>query len=351
MATHPLLRVAGLSVLFGAGCLPLSESSMAPATPEAGVPVSDGRPLPTDAPFRFKGASFTDLVQHSDARIGSDMDPDLSPDGKWLTFCSTRHEAEPEIYVQSVSGHAAVRKTFHQATDCCPVFSPDGNRIAFCSNRHGDFDLFVMSVNGREAPMALTQGDGDEMHPSWSPDGSKIVYCAYDRKLADWELRVVDVATGSKTYLGISGLYPKWSPDGKHLVFQRARERGDHWYAVWTVEISCAPGRVGAEVMSPAEIVANPVWAAITPAWSKDGRYLIFVTTQAVPGRDGARQDLWMAAVDGSRMIQLTPPSMTALSPCWGGDDRVYFVSDRNGGRCIWSLKPMALEEIRPGGP
>ncbi len=161
-----------------------------------------------EAPFRFKGEAFTGLSQHTDCRIGDDLDPQLSPDGKWLVFCSTRHEEQPEIYLKALNGSAVVRKTFHPGVDCQPDFSPDGSRIAFCSNRNGDFDLFVMSAAGREAPRAITLGDGDEMHPTWSPDGAKIAYAAFDPRLGDWELRVVDVATGAKTYLGITGLNP-----------------------------------------------------------------------------------------------------------------------------------------------
>lgn len=348
-------RLLSLALMLS-GCT--RDSVYEPGLPpvlESGLPLESGQPVSPEAPFRFKGEAFTDLAQHSETEIGSDLEPNLSPDGAWIAFCSTRHDVQPDIYVKGVTGHAVTRKTFHPAVDCQPAFSPDGKRLAFCSNRNGDFDLFVMSVQGREAPTTLTQGDGDEMHPSWSPDGTKIAYCAYDPRLGDWELRVLDVATGSKTYLGVSGLYPEWSPDGRRLAFQRARERGEHWYAVWTVEISLSPGSPRVEASNPSEIVGSPTWAAITPAWSRDGRYLVFATVNRAsrPRHDGTPwrgrgDDVWMVAADGSGLVQLTRGGEAVSGPVWGSDDRVYFISDRSGHRCVWSLKPLALEAGAP---
>lgn len=354
-------RARMLLVLVCAGCTwpemgwrPASEGSLPPVL-ESGVPLDKGRPVLPDAPFRFKGETFTDLVQHTRTEIGADLEPDLSPDGKWLAFSSTRHELQPEIYVKPVNGHGVSRKTFHPGVDCQPAISPDGTRIAFCSNRNGDFDLMMMSVEGREAPVGLTHGDGDEMHPSWSPDGSKIAYCAYDPRLGDWELRVVDVASGAKTCLGISGLYPEWSPDGRRLAFQRARERGQHWYGIWTVELRASAASWQVEAASPTEVVSAPLWGAITPSWSKDSRFLVFVTVNRGKGKSGDEgwrgDDIWMVARDGSSMVQLTPSGDAVSSPTWGGDDRLYFVSDRDGHKCVWSLKPLLLDGGRAGAP
>ena len=351
---HPVLTMA-----LCAGCVfELPHRGGEPHLPpllEAGVPLQGSRPAMPDDPFRFKGEVFTDLVQHTDTQVGADMEPDLSPDGQWLAFSSTRHDLEPDIYLKAVNGHGVIRKTFHPAIDCQSAFSPDGSRIAFCSNRHGDFDIFLMSTLGREAPVSLTHGDGDEMHPTWSPDGSKIAYCAFDPRLGDWELRVVDVATGAKTYLGINGLYPEWSPDGKRLAFQRARERGEHWYSIWTVDLASSGSSWQVEASNPMELVAAPSWGAITPSWSRDSRYLVFVTVNrtGASGKDRPwhGKDVWMVAKDGSSLVQLTPPGSAVASPTWGSDDRVYFVSDRNGQKCIWSLKPLLLEGPRPGTP
>ena len=347
----PRLPFAFLLACVSAGCVTETRRESLPPVLEAGMPLDGASP---DAPFRFKGEAFTNLSRHSDARVGSDLEPELSPDGKWLVFCSTRHDEQPEIYLKNVTGSAVIRKTFHPALDCQPAFSPDGSRIAFCSNRGGDFDLFVMSAQGREAPVALTQGDGDEMHPSWSPDGGRIAYCAYDPHLADWELKVLDVATGQRTSLGIRGLYPSWSPDGRRLAFQRARERGEHWYSVWTVELSSAPGSALVEASNPTEVLAGPDWGAITPAWSRDARHLVFVTVERGlrPAREGWKgKDLWMTALDGSGLVQLTQSGEAVSSPSWGGDDRIYYVSDRSGSRCIWSLKPALLEPLPSRDP
>lgn len=349
------MRPAVLLALLLVGCdwtLPSKGERHLPPVLEAGMPLKGMKPVLPDDPFRFKGESYTDLVQHTDTSIGADLEPDLSPDGKWLLFSSTRHDLEPDIYLKEVNGHAVIRKTVHPAVDCQAAFSPDGSRIAFCSNRYGDFDLFSMSTTGREAPVALTQGDGDEMHPSWSPDGSKIAYCAYDARLGDWELRVLDLATGAKTYLGINGLYPEWSPDGRHLAFQRARERGEHWYSIWLVQVHPSAGSWQVQVSNPCELVADPDWGAVTPAWSSDSRFLTFVTVnRSRRGEAWKGEAIWRVARDGTALVQLTPSGAPVSSPSWGSDDRVYFVSARNGFKRVWSLKPLMLEGVRSEGP
>lgn len=336
MAYRPAVLAVALTL---AGCMP------PPGPPSADAARS--------TPLRYKGETASGLSQHTDTRVGADLDPALSPDGKWLAFCSTRHEEQPEIYLKAVDGVSVIRRTFQPCTDCQPAFSPDGKRIAFSSDLAGEFDLYVMSAFGREPATALTQRDGDERHPTWSPDGSKIAYSAYDARLGDWELRVLDVATRSKTYLGIVGLNPEWSPDGSRLAFQRARERGERWYSVWTVEILQTAGGAHIEARNPAEVVEDPSWGAVTPSWSRDGRHLVFVTSRRNPTAGGSpwRGDgLWTTGADGTCLVRLTLSDASFASPCWGADDRVYFVSDRSGHKCLWSLKPTLLEAL-PGAP
>jgi Tol biopolymer transport system component len=53
-----------------------------------------------------------------------------------------------------------------------------------------------------------------------------------------------------------------------------------------------------------------------------------------------------MVTADGSERIRLTAEGESASAPVWGTDGRVYFVSDRSGGRHIWSLRPA----LPPGG-
>src|ERR1700734_679653 len=65
--------------------------------------------------------------------------PDISPDGKLVTFSYLG-----DIWVVETIGGTARAVTSHPAHDVNPVFSPDGRSIAFSSNRHGSYDVYVV---------------------------------------------------------------------------------------------------------------------------------------------------------------------------------------------------------------
>src|SRR5579871_1634854 len=69
--------------------------------------------------------------------------PDISPDGKLVTFSYLG-----DIWVVETIGGIARPVTMHEAHDISPIFSPDGRYIAFSSNRHGSYDVFVVPTVG-----------------------------------------------------------------------------------------------------------------------------------------------------------------------------------------------------------
>jgi Tol biopolymer transport system component len=50
------------------------------------------------------------------------------------------------------------------------------------------------------------------------------------------------------------------------------------------------------------------------------------------------RTDVWVVNSDGTDRQRLTDGTGTNLMPFWAGE-RVYFVSDRGGAECIWSVR------------
>lgn len=78
---------------------------------------------------------------------GSDVDPDLSPNGRQIVFTSNR-TGNNDIYVAGSAGGPAVNLTNNAATDGWARWSPDGRQIVFHSNRDGNFEIYVMDANG-----------------------------------------------------------------------------------------------------------------------------------------------------------------------------------------------------------
>jgi TolB protein len=275
--------------------------------------------------------------QHTFLDEGYDSDVNVDPTGKWLVFASTRDSGHPNLYLQRVDGNSVIQLTNDEADYAYPAFSPDGKQIAFCSTRGGNWDIYVMDADGKNI-VQVTTGPMQHVHPSFSPDSSKLVYSCLGSKSGQWELWTVDLTTGEKRMIGF-GLFPSWSPskDVDRIAFQRARERGSRWFSLWTLDL------VDGEARQNTEVAVSSNAAIVAPSWSPDGKKLAFATivqpTADADGHTGGQQDIWTVDADGSNRHRVTDGIGTNLSPCWSSDNRIYFISDRCGAECVWSVK------------
>ncbi len=350
-----------LALLMGAACsatgqmsdhtmVPTTAPSTAPATsssfarPEVGAKPGPevrsvfgeiGTSRPADASASQSSAGS--LRQITTASVGADFDPDISADGSIMAFASTQHRTTADLYLKRTNASVITQITNHPAEDVMPSISPDGNRIAFASDRSGNWDIFVMPSTGGKA-VQITTDPAHELHPSWSPDGTSLVFSRLGEQSGQWELWVVDVANPNVTHAIGHGLFPEWCPvpgtglDGAdQIVFQRPRERGDRRFAVWTLDY--ANGQVG----SPTELAASSELAYVNPTWSPDGLQVVFASIQE-PSSQAVNADLWMMAINGTGLVNLTQGAARDLMPVWGNDHMIYFVSARGGRENIWSL-------------
>lgn len=328
-----------------------SESSEAVADVPTSAVAATGSPIslfgefPDVASVPYEPKPAHPLLQHTDCPEGADFDPAVDPSGRRLAFASTRHAPNPDIYIKTVDGAAVTQVTSDPAADIQPEFSPDGRRIVFSSNRGGNFDIWVAGVDGTD-PTQLTHETSHEVHPSWSPDGRRIVYCSLSPRSGQWELCVLDLhQPGLRKFIGY-GLYPRWSPTEDLIVYQRARQRGQRWFSVWTLQL------VNGEPRYPTEISASPDEAHILPCFSPDGERVAFCAVEDGGGHPLGKvttSQIRIIRRDGADPIRLTEGQDRAYSPFWARDGRVYFASSRGGKETIWSLHPItSVSATRP---
>jgi Tol biopolymer transport system component/DNA-binding winged helix-turn-helix (wHTH) protein len=152
-------------------------------------------------------------------------------------------------------------------SDSHPDYSPDGRRMTFVSTRSGAAEVWVANADG-SSPRQLTHlGAHVASYPKWSPDGAKIVFHARVPDVA--EVYVVDVNLGVTrqiTHENPGLALATWSNDGRFL------------YA------STLLGGIGTTYRFPANGGAmERLWEGALVRESVDGKYLLYWKTNT-PG-------------------------------------------------------------------
>ena len=204
----------------------------------------------------------------------------LSPDGKKAAF-----SVHGEIFsVSAKDGGEAVRVTQTAGEEGEVVWAPTSRQIAYVSDRDGADHLFVYDfTTGKETQ--ITSGAARDEMPRYSPDGKWI---AFERNSK--ELRIVDPATRNEKLLATGIFDPTpindsrdfvWSPDSRFVAYLSAGVKNFQ-----NVHVVAAAGGESRAV----SFLANSYAGSL--AWSPDGTYLTFATSQRTEPGDVMRIDL-----------------------------------------------------------
>lgn len=205
-----------------------------------------------------------------------------------------RHRVYDDLWRVDLETGAAARLTDGaRATD--PAVGPDGETLVYVRRTGGGAMALVRRpLSGGEEELLHARGGAQVYAPAISPDGERVAFELHQdgrRDLAIWEGGAVRRVTDDDAL----DTGPAWSPDGRFLLFASDRTGIFDLYA-----LEVATGAV--------RQVTNVESGAFQPAVSPDGRTLAFVSYS----RDG--YDLATVPFEPSTWLE-APPGPPAPPP------------------------------------
>ncbi len=128
-----------------------------------------------------------------------------------------------DLYVLDKEGESERQLTSDSGINWLPTITPDGKYIVFCSSRNESFGLWRMNADGSDPKLLTRIADGKDIMPQVSGDGRTVFFVRQMNNGGKGRLMKISIDGGEPTDLfpgGKSdGMMPQLSYDGKHLAF------------------------------------------------------------------------------------------------------------------------------------
>jgi serine/threonine protein kinase/Tol biopolymer transport system component len=208
-----------------------------------------------------------------------------------------------------------------------PALSEDGTMVAFVAETASQqLDLFVARVAGG-GRVQLTNDPALEGHPRFSPDGERIAFSRRRSTTGVPEVCVIPTLGGDPAVVLVNATDPAWSPDGRRLLFMQ-RDAPDR-LVLATAAVDGSDRRI---------LLRNSGLYPFLgpPAWSPDGKQIAVIRSTG-----GATGEIWIVPVSGEppRRLSWDPVTVANDDPAFAPDGRgVIHSSNRGGATNLWLL-------------
>src|SRR5258706_1189026 len=232
------------------------------------------------------------------ARLREVRDPQLSPDGQWVAYVvatidTKEDKGNTHIWLVGYDGKNDRQITFSTDSESAPRWSPDGKYLSFTSSRPGKAkgnQLWLMDRGGGEA-YQFTELKGRLQGYEWSPDSKRLALVIGDPDPEAEAAASPAPGTPPKPPKPIVIDRYRYKQDGQGYLLS-GRHSDIYLYAVATKKL---------------DRLTKSKWDESSPSWSPDGSRIAFMSNHADdPDRDPSAQLFVAYAVAGMAEQQLS---------------------------------------------
>jgi Tol biopolymer transport system component/imidazolonepropionase-like amidohydrolase len=247
-------------------------------------------------------------LQQYQGSSGGAIAPEVSPDGRWLTFGRRIPDGTISYKGRRFGPRTALWLRDLQSGAERVVMDPIEVDMAEGMKVTRDLPGYSWARDSRS--IVIAQGGKLRHLDVASGQVSTIPFTAHvHRTISEMAYSPLDVGDGPMPVK-----FPRWataSPDGRRLAFQAVGR-------AWLMDLpNGSPHRVTPDSFGPLEM---------SPAWSPDGRWLAFTSWD-----DEHLGHVWKIAASGGEPQRLTPEPGEYLNPVWSPDGQQLVVTRGSG--------------------
>lgn len=259
----------------------------------------------------FFGGETHPFSVHDMLAMDRVLDPQISPDGKWIVFTLRTTDLEEnkgktDLWLVKTDGSSLRRLTSHPASDFNPRWSTCGKFVWFLSSRSGSIQIWKIRILGGEAE-PVTSFPLDVGNLIVGPDGRHIAFTMEVfpdlEKFEDTQVKLEKRAAKKSSGVIFERLFIRhwdtWEDGRRSHLFVMPVDGG--------IPIDLMPGM---EADTPSKPFGGPEEISFTP----DGKGLVFTAKNV--GREEAWStdfNLYYVPIDGSQK----PECLTEKNKAW----------------------------------